>query len=55
MSYSLTHQYVHDIRDIRQFDNRRRHNLQENMKRPQGATNGKIREGVFEVSGLIDF
>ena len=47
------------IRDVKPFDNHQWDQLQENMKRPltkaQKEKMAKIREGVLEVSRLVDF
>ena len=47
------------IRDVKPFDSSQWDQLQENMERPltkeQKEKMAKIREGVLEVSRLIDF
>lgn len=47
------------IRDVKPFDNRQWVQLHENMERPltksQKEKMAKIREGVLEVSRLVDF
>lgn len=47
------------IRDVKPFDSRQWDQLQENMERPLTGAHkekmAKIREGVLEVSRLVDF